>query len=310
MKNLNIGIIGHGFIGQAVVKELMLHENCNIRILDHNKNIYQNKNIWYQADFREGTSIQNFIEDLDILIHLASTTVPASSNLSGEIDINENISAMVQILDLARQLNPKLYIIFASSASVYGNQIKFPINENNTPMPISFHGLQKLSIEHFLRIYNQKYKLNYVSCRISNPYGPGQKNNNLQGLISIIKNGIRNDKEVIIYGSNQCSRDFIHINDLAKAIISLCNIEPINTEVNISSSIEVKIAKLIDLIEEITSKKILTNFKELREIDIRRSVLDNSLIKSLTNWEPVIELDKGIDQFINNDSTFENRFCK
>ena len=90
----------------------------------------------------------------------------------------------------------------------------------------------------------------------------------------------------------------------------ISNIEPINTEVNISSAIEVKIPKLIDLIEEITSKKILTTFKELREIDIRRSVLDNSLIKSLTNWEPVIELEKGIDQFINNDSTFENRFCK
>ena len=118
MKNQNIGIIGHGFIGQAVVKELMLHKNCNIRILDRNKDIYHNKNVWYQSDFRERISIKKFIEDLDILIHLASTTVPKSLNLSGEIDINENISAMVQILDLARQINPELYIIFASSASV------------------------------------------------------------------------------------------------------------------------------------------------------------------------------------------------
>ena len=301
MKNQNIGIIGHGFIGQEIVNELILQKNCNIRILDRNKNIYNNNIIWYQSDFRERNSISKFIKDLDILIHLASTTVPASSNISGEVDIRENISAMVQILDITAKLNPKLYIIFASSASVYGNQNNLPITEKNIPMPISFYGLQKLSIEHFLRIYNQKYKINYASCRISNPYGPGQKNNNLQGLISIIKDGIRNDKEVTIYGSNQCSRDFIHINDLAKAIISLCNIEPINTEVNISSAIEVKIPKLIDLIEEITSKKILTSFKELRELDIRRSVLDNSLIKSLTNWEPVIELEKGIDQFINND---------
>lgn len=301
MKNLNIGIIGHGFIGQAVVNELILQKNCNIRILDRNKNIYHNNIIWYQSDFRDRKSISNFINDLDILIHLASTTVPASSNISGEVDIKENISAMVQLLDIAAKLNPKLYIIFASSASVYGNQNNLPITEENTPMPISFYGLQKLSIEHFLRIYNQKYKINYASCRIANPYGPGQKNNNLQGLISIIKNGILNDQEVQIYGSEECSRDFIHINDLAKAIISLCNIEPINTEVNISSAIEVKIPKLIDLIEEITSKKILTTFKELREIDIRRSVLDNNLIKSFTDWEPVITLEKGIDKFINSD---------
>ena len=97
---------------------------------------------------------------------------------------------------------------------------------------------------------------------------------------------------------------FIHINDLARAIISLCYIEPLNTEVNISSGIEVKISKLIYLIEEITSKKILTNFKELREIDITRSVLDNSLIKSLTDWEPLIVLEEGIDKFMKNDLNF------
>ena len=115
---------------------------------------------------------------------------------------------------------------------------------------------------------------------------------------------MKNDQEIIIYGANQCSRDFIHINDLARAIISLCNIDPINTEVNISSGIEVEIPKLIDLIEEITSKKILTSFKELREIDIRRSVLDNSFIKSITNWEPLIKLDEGLDEFMKSDFSF------
>ena len=68
MKNLNIGIIGHGFIGQAVVNELILQKNCNIRILDRNKNIYHNNIIWYQSDFRDKKSISNFINDLDIFV--------------------------------------------------------------------------------------------------------------------------------------------------------------------------------------------------------------------------------------------------
>ena len=181
MSKKTIGVIGHGFIGQAVVSELIKNTNHKIKILDRNKNLL---NIpvffWYQADFKDKKAISYFIKDIDILIHLVSSTVPASLSLSGEMDIKENISATVQILDLARQINPDLYIIFASSASVYGNQNKFPITEMNMPRPISFHGLQKLSIEHFLRIYNKRYNINYASCRISNPYGEGQKNNSLQ----------------------------------------------------------------------------------------------------------------------------------
>ena len=300
---LNIGIIGHGFIGQEVVKELILSKNFNIKILDRNRNIYDNEVNWHQSDFRERKAISAFIEDLDILIHLASSTVPASGNISGEIDIKENISAMVQILDLTRKLNPKLYIIFASSASVYGNQVNFPINELNTPRPKSFYGLQKLSIEHFLRIYYQKYKINYVSCRISNPYGHGQKSNTLQGIISIIKKSLEHENKISIYGAKECSRDFIYINDLAKAIISLCFVRPINSEVNISTGIETNISDLIGKIEKITSRNILATFEGLRETDIARSVLDNKLLKSLTKWEPKVNLDQGIEEFINKDLT-------
>ncbi len=304
MDKLNIGIIGHGFIGKEVVKELILTKKFNINILDRNRNIYDNEVNWYQSDFREGSSIENFIQDLDILIHLASSTVPASANLSGEIDIKENISAMVQILDLTRKLNPQLYIIFASSASVYGNQVNFPIKEFNTPSPKSFYGLQKLSIEHFLRIYYQKYKINYVSCRISNPYGPGQKNNPLQGLLSIIKNSLKYKNKITIYGAKECSRDFIHINDLAKAIISLCDVRPINSEVNISTGMETKISDLIEKIEKITSRKVMARYEGSRETDITRSVLENNLIKSLTKWEPKITLDQGIEEFIKKDLNF------
>lgn len=296
MKTRHIGIIGYGFIGQEVVNELLKNTNHKIKIFDRNANNINIPLLWLRADFKDKNAISKFIKNIDILIHLASSTVPASSTLSGEIDIKENITAMVQILDLARQLNPHLYIIFASSASVYGNQKKLPITEKNLPRPISFHGLQKLSIEHFLRIYNKQFNINYASCRISNPYGFGQKNNSLQGLISIIKNSIKKEERITIYGADECSRDFIYINDVAKAIVSLCNSDPINCEINLSSNREIRICDLLKKIEKVTKKDILADFKKAREIDIQRSVLDNSLIKSITNWEPIITIDEGINK--------------
>ena len=301
MKNRNIGIIGYGFIGQEVVSELLKNTNHKIKIFDRNENNSNIPVLWHCADFKEKNEISKFIKNIDILVHLASSTVPASSTLSGEIDIKENISAMVQILDLVRQINPRLYIIFASSASVYGNQQNLPITEMNLPRPISFHGLQKLSIEHFLRIYNQQYNINYASCRISNPYGFGQKNNNLQGLISIVKNSLKKEKRITIYGADECTRDFIYINDVAKAIVSLCNSDPINCEVNLSSNTEIRISDLLKKIEKVSKKDLLADYKKAREIDIKRSVLDNNLIKSITKWEPLITIDEGINKLFSKD---------
>lgn len=294
----SIGVIGYGFIGQEVVKELIKTTKNKIKIMDRNTNIFNLPVSWDKADFRNKKAVSAFIKDLDILIHLASSTVPASSSLSAENDIKENISAMVQILDLAREINPNLYVLFASSSSVYGNQKKLPITELSLPQPISFHGLQKLSIEHFLRIYNQKYNINYANCRISNPYGFGQKKNTGQGLISIIKDSLINNKKIEIFGFEECTRDFIHISDLAKAFVSLCDNDFINCEVNISSGIETRIDNLIENIEKICGKNINADFKELRQVDIKRSVLDNTLIKSLTKWRPTKSLEDGIAEFI------------
>jgi len=209
MSNFKVGIIGYGYIGKAVVNKFLSCSNHHIRILDRNIPNCLDVKEWIQGDFREKRVISNFIKDLDILIHLASSNVPLTSSAS--IDIKDNVSSMIQILDLSKKLNPNIYIIFASSASVYGNQMFFPITEESLPLPISFYGLEKLSIEHYLRIYNRQFDINYASCRISNPYGRGQKFNTLQGIVSIIKYAYQNNSDISIYGANECTRDLIHI---------------------------------------------------------------------------------------------------
>ena len=115
-----IGIIGCGFIGQAVIKELVKNKNYNIRVLDRNPNFEKISVNWFEKDYRDKESISEFILDLDILIHLASSTVPASSSLSADIEIKENISAMVQLLDLVRKLNPDIYIILLHQLQYMG----------------------------------------------------------------------------------------------------------------------------------------------------------------------------------------------
>ena len=298
MSSLSIGIIGYGYIGKAVVNRFLLSSNHNIKILDRNSPSCLDANEWIQGDFREKSVISKFIKDIDILIHLASSNVPATS--SAKSDIKDNVSSMIQILDLSKKLNPNIYIIFASSASIYGNQLQFPINELCLPLPISFYGLQKLTIEHYLRIYNQQCNINYVSCRISNPYGHGQKKSTIQGIVSIIKYSYQNKSRISIYGANECTRDLIHISDLAEAFYKLSLNKPLNRAINISTGNEIKITKLIKLIEEILGDKINVDFLEPRPTDIKRSVLDNKKIFELIRWEPNKDLKDGLKEFFDN----------
>tara|TARA_A100001388_G_C28762898_1_gene498851 strand:+ start:248 stop:1144 length:897 start_codon:yes stop_codon:yes gene_type:complete len=298
MSNFKVGIIGYGYIGKAVVNKFLSCSNHHIRILDRNIPNCLDVKEWIQGDFREKRVISNFIKDLDILIHLASSNVPLTSSAS--IDIKDNVSSMIQILDLSKKLNPNIYIIFASSASVYGNQMFFPITEESLPLPISFYGLEKLSIEHYLRIYNRQFDINYASCRISNPYGRGQKFNTLQGIVSIIKYAYQNNSDISIYGANECTRDLIHISDLADAFYKLSINKPLNRVINVSSGKEIKITKLIKVIEEILGDKVKADFLELRPTDIKRSVLDNKKIMELIEWAPKKDLFEGLEEFFDN----------
>lgn len=296
----NIGIIGYGFISKSLVKNLSERNIYNLRILDRNPKPKNFNHEWYEGDYRNGDLLKKFVKNLDVIYHLASSTVPCSIKTSAKDDLDENIISILKLLDILIIHNPNLYFIFASSASVYGNQDLLPISELNLPSPLSLYGIQKLTIEHYLKYYSVNHNIKYVACRISNPYGFGQKPNTLQGIISIIKNCIKNNYELTLYGEEESSRDFIHIDDLANGIISLLKTKSINNVINISSGREVAILELIKLIENYSGSKIKKINLPLRRYDIRRSVLDNSLIKSLTNWNPKITLEDGIKDFFSD----------
>ena len=241
-------------------------------------------------------SFSPFSTNFTTIFHLGACS--ATTEWDGKYVMKNNYEYSKKLLNWSQAHN--IQFIYASSASVYGNQVDFPITEKNIPKPISFYGLQKLSIEHILRIYYQQYNISFASCRISNAYGPGQKNHSIQGLLSIIKDSYEKDKKVVIYGANECTRDFIHISDVAEAFTSLCKNNPINCEVNISSGVETRILDLLKQIEEINRKKVLLEYKEFRKFDIKRSVLDNSLIRSLVGWKPTKKLYQGIKEFMIN----------
>ncbi len=294
-------LIGFGFIGSSLYSVLMQnHRNLDIVVIDRNKPpSYFNTELhkWIVDDYRVCKCLKDLLISSDYIFYFVSTTVPCTSVVQPSKEVNDNIIPLLRMLEEVRKSTRSPLIVFPSSASVYGHQEKIPIMENAIISPISFHGLYKSTIEQYLLLYSKKFNLRSVILRISNPYGIMQNTKKGQGIIPLIIKSIKHNKSLTLYGASICTRDFIHVNDLAMALAALISKKPEKSIYNISSSSETKVSDLIEMIQKMYKCKLDFESFPLRSTDIKRSCLDSSLFSREFNWSNRIDINEGLAEF-------------
>ena len=182
-----------------------------------------------------------------ILIHCAGRAAVALSVSNPHSDFYSNAVVTFEILDAVRQYSPNCRTIFLSSAAVYGNPEQLPISESSTPAPVSPYGFHKLQSEQLCAEFSTIYNLKTASVRIFSAYGPGLRR---QVIWDICQKAILNN-ELILQGTGEESRDFIHALDIANAIDCITNKAEMNGEFyNLATGTEVKIRSLVERSEE------------------------------------------------------------
>jgi len=210
---------GAGFIGSHVT-ETLLSQGYRVTVVDNLstgflQNLSDHPNLQFIKKDVVDCNPQDFSSLIDGVAHLAATP---SVGLSWEQPLkvhNNNLSATISVIELCKQLNiPKL--VFASSASVYGNPIKLPILESHPTDPISPYGLQKLVSEQYGQLFAETLPLSFIALRIFNVFGPRQlPNSSYSGVLSIFLNSMRQGQPITIYGDGSQTRDFIYVKDVA-----------------------------------------------------------------------------------------------
>jgi len=267
---------GAGFIGSHLV-DFLVKKGFKVLVID-NLSSGRKKNLNPKASFKKldinnAHKLNNCFQEFlpDFVVHLAGKAF--QTNVTGTINI---LKACVK--------NKVKKIIFASSAAVYGNSNKFPIQETQKLAPINPYGLSKTKAELKILFYHKKYNLNYSILRYSNVYGPRQRDDSEGGVISIFCNRAKFSKKVVIYGDGKQTRDFIYIDDVTKAnYLSMLSLK--NFIANVSTGKETCILDLVKIIEKISRKKLKIIFKPHKKGEIKRSGLYNSFIKPKTKLE-------------------------
>ena len=199
-------------------------------------------------DLNEDVDFDLLTKDTDILFHLISTTRPATSNMDIPMEIEDNVVFTAKLLDSCVKNDVKRIVFFSSGGTVYGKGGAFPLKEESPTNPISSYGMQKLSIEKLLYIYNYLYGLDYKVIRLSNPYGPYQRPDGQLGVVSTFIYKTLKGETIDIYGDGSVIRDYIYIDDAIRGVLNIARDNSEHRVVNLGSGYGKSVKEVLDAI--------------------------------------------------------------
>ena len=202
---------GTGFIGSHLTQ--FLKKDNDITIYDVKKPIEKDVKFILGDILDEQKILQSF-QDFDAIIHLAATVGVKNTETNPVLSLNTNILGTKNILEACKKHNIKK-VILASSSEIYGEPRKVPIDEIQTPIPITTYGISKLASEEYLKSYAKTCGFNYSILRFFNVVGPKQSSRFV--LPEFIKNAL-NNKPLVIHGNGLQIRAFCHIADICQGI--------------------------------------------------------------------------------------------
>ncbi|MGL5378778.1 NAD-dependent epimerase [Clostridium sp.] len=279
------------------------------------ENLSKYENItFYKIDIEDKESVDRLFEKykFDYVINLAAQAGVRYSLINPYAYIDSNISGFMNILEACRN-NPVKHLIYASSSSVYGGNLKVPFSTNdNVDHPVSLYAATKKTNELMAHTYSHLYNVPTTGLRFFTVYGPWGRPD--MAYFSFTEN-IINGKEIKVFNNGNMERDFTYIDDITESIYKLIPLAPkandkwtgedgISTSFapykiyNIGNSNPVKLESFINVIEEnlgIEAKKV---YMEMQDGDVKRTYADTSDLEEKINFKPEIKIEEGIKNFV------------
>ena len=243
-------------------------------------------NVDYRISSLENDSeLEDAMLEIDVIFHLASSSVPSSSNFDSIKALNNTLIPTLNVLDLAVKSEIKKIVYFSSGGAVYGHSLSSKINEEHSLKPISSYGIAKVTIEMYLSLYERMHGLKSLIIRPSNPYGPRQGNFKAQGVISTFLSKAKNNETMTVFGDGNSAKDYIYIDDLINLTTKLSFGDNFGV-FNIGSGEGTTINQIVSQIKSTTGTNLKTNNVETKIYDVNNFVLN---ISKLTNKTDHIE---------------------
>ena len=287
---------GAGFIGSHLAK-FLVKNNHEVLIIDNLirgtlNNIDEIKDDveFHKVDISNYNEIDAVVDSADGIFHEAALASVPQSFKEPERYQEVNAIGSENIFKLGEKHNAK--IVFASTSSVYGDQTKFPVNENAQTNPLNPYGQSKLEAEKFASKYAAK-GLRVIGLRYFNVFGIGQ-NPEYAGVIPKFIERISQNKPPIIEGDGNNIRSFTFVDDVVQANILAFQSNVNHEFINIASEDMTSINELAEKMIKMSGLNLKPIYDEPRKGDIKKSNADISKAKEILKWNTKITLEEGL----------------
>lgn len=292
---------GAGFIGSHLTK-YFLKKNNSVTVVDNfvtgNKNNLSSDSRLkiIEADIIDYNF--SFLPAFDIVYDLASPASPKDfKNLSLEI-LKANSLGLINILNFFIKSKSKTFV-FASTSEVYGDPLEHPQSESyfgnvNPTGTRSCYDESKRFAEATLFAYQRKFDLDIRIARIFNTYGPFMNKDDGRVISNFINQAITN-QPITVYGNGKQTRSCCYVSDMVKGLVRLGTLGNLKKEIiNIGNPEEKTINEIAQLVKKLTHSSSKIVFRPIGQDDPKKRCPDISKAKKLLNWQPEINLEKGL----------------
>lgn len=297
MRFLIVG--GGGFIGSNVADHL-LRDGHTLRILERPhvrpyREFESHEPVeWLSGDLRNVEKANEAVRGADVVLHIASTTHPRTSNDDPVYDVESNLISTIRLVEAMLRQYVARIVFLSSGGTVYGTPRYLPVDEDHPTEPQVSHGIVKLAIEKYLLMYKRLQGLQPVILRVSNPYGMRQRTDSGQGVIAAFMHRVLNGLPIEIWGDGSVVRDYLYIGDLVEAVARAASYSGDKSVFNLGSGVGTSLNEAIDLIEEVLGMDVTRRYVSGREFDVKVNVLSTARAVQEFGWKPRVTLREGL----------------
>jgi len=191
-------------------------------------------------------------------------------------------------------------VVFASSAAIYGDDPELPKRETMLPCPISPYGVEKITGEHYLRVYSAHYGVETVALRYFNVFGPKQDPSSpYSGVISVFVDRALAGKPLTIFGDGEACRDFVYVDDIVDANLAAAAREGLSGHVfNVARGEKTTLNELAAMLGRILEREIRPEHAAPRAGDIAKSLADVTQSRQKLGYEPKVTVEEGLARLV------------
>jgi nucleoside-diphosphate-sugar epimerase len=292
-----------GFIGSTLAEEL-LSQGADVTAVDSFTDYYPREmkernlaRLRQQPRFRfvesavQDADLAGLLADRSHVFHLAAQAgVRKSWGRDFSVYSTNNIEA-TQILLEACVGRPIERVVYASSSSIYGDNVELPMREDALPQPVSPYGVSKLAAEQLCYLYHVNHGVPTVSLRYFTVYGPRQRPD--MGFHIFLRAALLG-RPITVYGDGEQTRDFTFVADAVGATIAAAARGVPGRVYNIGGGSRVSINQVLDMIGRVSGRRPVLHGDSARKGDMRHTYADTSLARADLGFMPSVGLEEGL----------------